>query len=292
MQYVTGVNFVMTDILTTHKHWDHAGGNMELLMQARSQSGVPGTLLDADMSIYGSVLDRPHACTNFVDDGDVLTVAGGGVKVTVLHSPGHTKGSVMFLVGDAFHSQHETQRLALFTGDCLFCGGCGAPFELTNVDEALQVYDLFNDCNTWKHPVTGQTVPQDAVLVYVGHEYTAMLLKQLNHIGALRKSCKEKCNSENENFHHSVQRAYTETRQLRNTYTSDNTYRNVGDSVSPNDPLVLPACTVPSTVSIERKINPLLTLRRCDLIALKLKRCPQTSLMEAMYVSRSEEVTE
>lgn len=49
---------------------------------------------------------------NFYDEGDHIPV--GSLDVQVLHTPGHSKGSVTLKVGDV-----------LFTGDTLFCGSCG-----------------------------------------------------------------------------------------------------------------------------------------------------------------------
>ena len=45
-------------------------------------------------------------------EGEVLDLAG--MRFTVLHTPGHTPGSVCFRCGDA-----------LFAGDTLFAGSCG-----------------------------------------------------------------------------------------------------------------------------------------------------------------------
>ena len=49
---------------------------------------------------------------NFYDEGDTLPL--GGLTIHVLHTPGHSKGSVTLLVEDV-----------LFTGDTLFAGSCG-----------------------------------------------------------------------------------------------------------------------------------------------------------------------
>ena len=49
---------------------------------------------------------------NLYDEGDTLPL--GGLTIHVLHTPGHSKGSVTLRVGDV-----------LFTGDTLFAGSCG-----------------------------------------------------------------------------------------------------------------------------------------------------------------------
>ena len=50
--------------------------------------------------------------TNSYQDGDVLSLAG--LTLNVLHTPGHTPGSVCLICQDA-----------LFSGDTLFAGSCG-----------------------------------------------------------------------------------------------------------------------------------------------------------------------
>ena len=49
---------------------------------------------------------------NYYDEGDTLTL--GSLTIEVLHTPGHSLGSVVLKVGDA-----------LFCGDTLFAGSCG-----------------------------------------------------------------------------------------------------------------------------------------------------------------------
>lgn len=56
-------------------------------------------------------MTAPEA-TKLVHEGDTVTAAG--LTFTVLHTPGHTAGSVCYQIGDK-----------LFTGDTLFRFGCG-----------------------------------------------------------------------------------------------------------------------------------------------------------------------
>ena len=102
-------------VLLTHGHFDHTGALADF-------SGCPIYIhpLDAQMlsdprlSLAGMVGDRAPrpAATDYVNDGDILTLAG--LQIRVFHTPGHTPGSVSYLIGDA-----------LFTGDTLFQGSCG-----------------------------------------------------------------------------------------------------------------------------------------------------------------------
>jgi glyoxylase-like metal-dependent hydrolase (beta-lactamase superfamily II) len=66
----------------------------------------------------------PVAPTILVSDGD--TISAGTVQVKVIHTPGHTPGSVCYLTG-----KH------LFSGDTLFAGGVG---QTPSVEELVQLY--------------------------------------------------------------------------------------------------------------------------------------------------------
>lgn len=102
-------------ILMTHGHWDHTGA-------LHAFAGTPIYIheLDAPMlkmtefrlgDYVQKVKPRPEA-TDFVTDGQVLKLAG--ITFQVLHTPGHTPGSVCYRSGDD-----------LFTGDTLFDGDYG-----------------------------------------------------------------------------------------------------------------------------------------------------------------------
>ena len=94
-------------ILLTHGHFDH-GGDTERI---RRLSGAPVYLHPADRALPSWLT---HGLSADVDlhDGDELDF--NGLRFRVLHTPGHTPGSVCFLCGTL-----------LFAGDTLFAGSCG-----------------------------------------------------------------------------------------------------------------------------------------------------------------------
>ena len=90
------------DIIITHTHADHLGAFSEV----RNQLGVPVAVHTAEAA------NLPSAADLILKDGDTLNF--GSLTLTVLHTPGHSSGSICLLTG-----RH------LFAGDTLFPGGPG-----------------------------------------------------------------------------------------------------------------------------------------------------------------------
>ena len=99
-------------ILLTHGHYDHTTAVPEL-HEALPDAKIYIHKADANgtgsriFPLAGQVKDLL-----FYDEGDALPL--GALTVEVLHTPGHSKGSVTLKVRDV-----------LFTGDTLFAGDCG-----------------------------------------------------------------------------------------------------------------------------------------------------------------------
>jgi len=99
-------------ILLTHGHYDHTTAVPAL------HSALPSAQIyihEADANGAGSKL-FPLAGQveglRFYDEGDQLAL--GSLTIRVLHTPGHSPGSVSLVVGDV-----------LFSGDTLFCSSMG-----------------------------------------------------------------------------------------------------------------------------------------------------------------------
>lgn len=100
----------VTCIPTTHGHLDHIGA----LDPVKDSLDVPWLLHPDDVEIAGRSPDRP------LEDGDEIVF--GNIALHVIHTPGHTPGSVSFV----FEPADESQVHVLFSGDTLFPGGPGA----------------------------------------------------------------------------------------------------------------------------------------------------------------------
>ncbi|GLE04213.1 hypothetical protein PINS_up013124 [Pythium insidiosum] len=132
-------------ILTTHKHADHSGGNVEIA------SKYP------ELMVAGPANEDIPARTRPLSGGEKFKL--GAVQVKVLAVPCHTAGHLAYVVsGDP-----ETPPL-LFPGDTLFVGGCGRFFEGTAEDMYRALYEVI------------LTLPKDT-RVYCGHEYTMANLR-------------------------------------------------------------------------------------------------------------------
>ncbi|XP_033333600.1 hydroxyacylglutathione hydrolase, mitochondrial isoform X5 [Megalopta genalis] len=166
-------NVNLTKVLTTHHHWDHAGGNEKLCKQM------------SNLQVYGGD-DRIGALTNKVKHDDTFNI--GGLKVQCLATPCHTTGHICYYITG------NQDPPAVFTGDTLFAGGCGAFFEGT----AEQMYKALIQ-------ILG-SLPNETK-VYCGHEYTENNLKFGKHVEPQNEAIIQKIESvriQRENFHPSV----------------------------------------------------------------------------------------
>lgn len=101
-------------ILLTHGHYDHVGALPEL---RQVYPDVPVYIHEKELRSEGTPAPQyylPHqgAVQRTYGDGDVLAL--GDTSIRVLHTPGHSAGSVVLLAGDR-----------MLSGDTLFAGGCG-----------------------------------------------------------------------------------------------------------------------------------------------------------------------
>ena len=95
-------------ILLTHGHFDHVGA----VRQIAADTDCKVYLHENELSLPAAMTDGPLYYTDLYSAEGTLSVAGLDIKI--LHTPGHTPGSVCLMIADA-----------IFSGDTLFAGSMG-----------------------------------------------------------------------------------------------------------------------------------------------------------------------
>jgi hydroxyacylglutathione hydrolase len=131
----------ITQILNTHEHGDHIGGN---------DAVVAAT--GAKILAHANAKDKIPNMDRGLSAGDVIKI-GGSVELECLDTPGHTMSHVCIV--------SRTDQPSLFCGDTLFNAGAGNCHHGGHPNE---LYDTFA-----KQLVT---LP-DHTLIYPGHDYIA-----------------------------------------------------------------------------------------------------------------------
>ena len=108
LESLENLGLTLEAILLTHGHFDHVGA----VRQLAADTGCEVYICGEDLALPTQLTAGTLYYTKTYADGDILHLAG--LDITVLHTPGHTPGSVCLLSGTT-----------LFSGDTLFCGSCG-----------------------------------------------------------------------------------------------------------------------------------------------------------------------
>jgi len=132
-QIIQRNNLKIKYVINTHHHFDHTLGNEGMVKLTNAQ------IIQHEKS------ELKHDIT--VKDGDVIEF--GNSKLTVLHTPGHSKDS-MCLIGDG----------KIFSGDTLFVGNCGR-IDLPGGSAKELYHSLFDVLYSLN----------DDLILYCGHNY-------------------------------------------------------------------------------------------------------------------------
>jgi hydroxyacylglutathione hydrolase len=131
--------WTITQILNTHEHSDHIGGNKAMVR-------ATGAKIIAHAQAKHSIPNMDRG----VGAGDIIRV-GRSVELECLDTPGHTMSHICLL--------SHTDQPALFSGDTLFNAGAG---NCHNGGHPRELYETFeNQLNTLS----------DDTRLYPGHDY-------------------------------------------------------------------------------------------------------------------------
>lgn len=132
LDYAKENNATIIGIVETHPHADFISSHVEL-------SHLTGA------TIYTSSLVDAAYTHTALDEGNTIEL--GKIKLTALHTPGHSPDSISILL------EHDGKQKAVFSGDTLFIGDCGRPdlregagnLRATRLELAKSMYHTLRD---------------------------------------------------------------------------------------------------------------------------------------------------
>jgi hydroxyacylglutathione hydrolase len=118
--FLVGNNLHVKQIVVTHGHIDHVAGAAQL----RRLTGAPIVMNEADLPLLKMMdiqagwfgVETPEVVPPDIHAADGLSVKFGEIDGGILHTPGHTMGSICL---------HFPTEALLLSGDTLFAGSVG-----------------------------------------------------------------------------------------------------------------------------------------------------------------------
>lgn len=158
------VGFAVERILITHAHIDHVGAAAALQKHAKVDAHIHAAdhfVLDMLAVQAAFIGQRPPARPQLgADLADEAVLKVGGLEIRVIHTPGHSPGSVSFLITSG------SERI-LFSGDTLFQGGVGRT-DLWGGDSAAITRSIRNRLYTLDEDI--EVIPGHGERTTIGEE--------------------------------------------------------------------------------------------------------------------------
>ena len=135
--YIRDMKLDLKGIILTHHHYDHTGA----VDRIKNETGCPVYLHREDCDMYGNQVDV------YMEDSDIIDL--DGVQLEVIHTPGHTRGSVCIF---------DSKDRVCFTGDTIFNVDLGRT-DLEDGSEEQMIRSITEIIDRW---------PND-IMIYPGH---------------------------------------------------------------------------------------------------------------------------
>ena len=157
IQFVDEHQLNVLGILLTHRHYDHVGA----VKKIKELKNCPVYMHGGDVGRYKGDIDV------VMEDGDIFMLEDEAIKV--LHTPGHSEGSVCFF---------SDKSKVVFTGDTIFDTDIGRT-DLEDGDPYKMLATMKNVVNAWDNDIT----------IYPGHDESCSMkfVREMNaeFIGAM-----------------------------------------------------------------------------------------------------------
>src|SRR6266487_4938229 len=121
----------ITKIIDTHQHADHISGVAKLAKTVTAETNSNTLACFSSLEEYNS--ENSEINIEFIKDGDQIEISKN-IKLKAIHTPGHTNGSMSFLISNHNDTDNKEsndkdviQYCYLFSGDTLFVDSVGRP---------------------------------------------------------------------------------------------------------------------------------------------------------------------
>lgn len=163
IDYIKKNKLEISNILATHGHFDHIGG----VFQVKEEIGCDFSIHEEDMFFvqdaknkaakWGITIDQPPNPDSYLKEGEIIR--SGGLEFKIIHTPGHSPGSVTFLIEDKS-----------FVGDVLFFRSIGrtdfpmGSLEILSSSIKNKLYTLDDDTEVYTGHGPTTTIGSEKVL--------------------------------------------------------------------------------------------------------------------------------
>ncbi|HEY9399386.1 MAG TPA: rhodanese-like domain-containing protein [Nitrososphaeraceae archaeon] len=182
-------------VIDTHQHADHVSGVAKLTKTISSETRTEVLAYFSSLEEYNS--QNTEININYIKDGEQIDISKK-ISLRAIHTPGHTNGSISYLINYSNDTDASPQYSYLFTGDTLFVDSVGRP-DLREEEKkyAGLLYETY-------HQKIVQ-LPENTVVLPAHFNVSSTILKHAvpiaDTIGSLKKKIKLLSMTEDEFVH-------------------------------------------------------------------------------------------